>query len=64
MYRPMPLPLSLRTFVALTCMLLAYGHAQAFWGRAYDGPLPIVRTEPPSAQELRQLILNFIRRLE
>lgn len=55
MHRLMPLTLSLRALVALTCMFLACGHTHAFWGRAYDEPPPIVRTEPPSVQEVQAL---------
>jgi len=51
----MPLPPRLRTFLTLTCMLLACAHAQAFWWRAHDEPPPIVRTEPPSAKEVQSL---------
>jgi dipeptidyl aminopeptidase/acylaminoacyl peptidase len=29
--------------------------AKAFWGREYDEPPPIVRTEPPNLQEVQKL---------
>ncbi|MEY4653790.1 MAG: hypothetical protein RI884_2371 [Pseudomonadota bacterium] len=47
--------MSLLGRVTLVCALLVCANAQAFWGRPYDEPPPIVRTEPPSVQEVQQL---------
>jgi len=41
--------------VLLGLAALAGAPAQAFWGRAYDEPPPIVRTEPPNRQEVQKL---------
>jgi len=57
-YDPMNLICWLRLRRLLGLAALAAGAiapAQAFWGKDYEEPPPIIRTEPPSAQEMRHL---------
>ncbi len=51
----MPLARTLVLPLLLAGLLPLAAPAQAFWGRTYDEPPPIVRTAPPSQQEVQQL---------